>query len=207
MSEYSVMPECELIKLKNMYLDKVEHIDRILRKESAVQKTEYAIQRLKKLMDTNRSYEYMCISEKRTGTGLESHYFVNIPGNVSVHTSSKDCIKISCEVFVTYEGPSTNQVTVSISSLNEGYNVYGYSGLNKFLDENDGSITFLTKESVEERANDALLKHVSSSIIRLRNQFSSNMITTKKIEVMSEASASEILSHMKALEGALRETV
>ena len=207
MSEYSAMSECELIKLKNMYLDQVERIDRILRKESAVQKTEYAIQRLKKLMDTNKSYEYMCISEKRTGTGPESHYFVNNPENVSIYTSSKDCIKISCEVFVTYEGPSMNQVNVSINSLNEGYEVYGYSNLNKFLDENDGTITFLTKESVEERANDALLKHVSSSVIRLRNQFSSNRITTKKIEVMSEANASEILFHMKALEGVLKENV
>lgn len=207
MPEYSDMPEHELIELKNMYLDKAEQIDRFLRKESAVKETEYAIQRLKKLMDTNKSYEYMCISEKRTGTGPESHYFVNNPENVSMYTSSKDCIKISCVVFVTYEGPSTNQVNVSINSLNEGYEVYGYSNLNKFLDENDGSITFLTKESVEERANDALLKHVSNSVIRLRNQFSSNMITTKKIEVMSEVSASKILSHMKALEGALKETV
>lgn len=207
MSEYSDMPECELIKLKNMYLDKAEQIDRILRKESAVQKTEYAIQRLKKLMDTNKSYEYMCISEKRTGTGPKSHYFVNNPENVSMYTSSKDCIKISCEVFVTYEGPSTNQVHVNISSLNEGYEVYGYFDLNKFLDENDGTITFLTKESVEERANDALIKHVSSGVVSLRNMFSCNHIVTKKIEVMSEANASEILFHMKALEGALKETV
>ena len=107
-------------------------------------------------------------------------------------------------MFSTYEGASTNKVSIGIGALKDSYGLYEYSELNKILEGDNSSIIFLTKEEIEERANDALLKHITESLETLRNKFSSNMITTKKIEVMSEVTASRILSHMKALEGALR---
>lgn len=198
------MTDDKLISLKEEFLQKAASIDAILRREEAKKETACAMQKLKKLMEDNKSYAYMCISQKRVNTGPSNQYYINIPDNVTLYSDSKDCIKINYEVFCTYEGASTNQVSISIGALKGSYDVYQYSEINKILEGDNGSIIFLTREEVEERADDALLKYITDSIATLRNKFSSNMITTKKIEVMSEVSASKILSHMKALEGALR---
>lgn len=204
MCDYSNMTDDELISLKEEFLQKAASIDAILQREKAKKDTECTMQKLKKLMEDNKSYAYMCISKKRVHTGPYNQYYINIPDNVTLYRNSKDCIKINYEVFSTREGASTNQVSIGIDALKNSYEIYEYSELNKILEGDIGSIIFLTKEEVEERANDALLNHITNSLETLRNKFSSNMVTTKKIEVMSEVSASKILSHMKALEGALR---
>ena len=167
MCDYSNMTDDELIRLKEEFLQKAASIDKVLQREEAKKETTLAMQRLKKLMEDNKSYAYMCISKKRVHTGPSNQYYVNIPENVTLYSNSKDCIKINCEVFSTYEGTSTNKVSIGIGALKDSYGLYEYSELNKILEGDNGSIIFLTKEEVEERADDALLKHITESLATL----------------------------------------
>ena len=106
MCDYSNMTDDELISLKTEFLQKAASIDKVLQREEVKKETTLAMQRLKKLMEDNKSHAYMCISKKRVHTGPSNQYYINIPENVhheEVQNLSNNSVDTRCLVVNKHE--------------------------------------------------------------------------------------------------------